>query len=245
MGRTFTSGRSATLPTGRAEGKAHPANGSSASVRPSAADGPAHDSASPTRIEPRPVAWRGRWCAALPGVDATLGELVAGELARQRTVGGGDGLWPFGRRPSSRTAGRHLSDRSRHGRRSAPGAQGPRRLGARARAADTRWCAGFAARAGQTLNRVALIGSAAPGRLLLCIGLVAVREGGADRDREYDDRDDQVQQRKPKYPTRVGQAQQRDGPDDQSEADRADDQQSRVAGSLRRSEGVEDGIASH
>jgi hypothetical protein len=62
------------------------------------------------------------------------------------------------------------------------------------------------------------------------IGLVTLGEGGADRDRECDDRDDEVQQRKPKYPTRVGQAQQRDGPDYQPEADRANDQQSWVAG---------------
>jgi hypothetical protein len=101
------------------------------------------------------------------------------------------------------------------------------------------------ANAGRTLNRVAFIGFAASGWLPFRIGLVSIGEGGTHRDREYDDRDDEVQQREPKYPTRVRQAQQRDGPDDQPEADRADDQQSWVAGSLRRSEGVEDGIASH
>jgi len=51
------------------------------------------------------------------------------------------------------------------------------------------------------------VGYAALAFLPLRVGLVALREGGADRDRQYDDRDDEVQQRKPKYPTRVRQAQ--------------------------------------
>jgi hypothetical protein len=68
--------------------------------------------------------------------------------------------------------------------------------------------------AGRALNRVALIGFAPSRCVPFCIGLVSLGEGGAHRDREYDDRDDEVQQREPKYPTRVGQAQERDGPDD-------------------------------
>jgi hypothetical protein len=53
---------------------------------------PAHDSPSATRIELGPGASQRRWYSALPGIGATLGELV-----RRRTVDGGDALWSFGR----------------------------------------------------------------------------------------------------------------------------------------------------
>ena len=186
-------------------------------VRASTAGAPAHDSPRPTRIEPAPDA---RQDVAAPRSPAST--------------------------PSSMRSAAGACDCGRYRRRSPPGAQRPQRVRPCARAGDTCPFAGLPAGAGRTLNRVALIGGfAASGRLPFRIGLVTLREGGADRDRKYDDRDDQVQQSEPKYPTRARQAQQRDGPDDQSEADRADDQQSWVAGCLRRSEGVEDGIASH
>jgi hypothetical protein len=53
---------------------------------------PAHDSPNPTRIEPGPGACQRRWCAALTGIGATVGELVS-----RRTVDGVDALWNFGR----------------------------------------------------------------------------------------------------------------------------------------------------
>ena len=65
-------------------------------------------------------------------------------------------------------------------------------------AGDTWPCAGLPANDGRTLNRVALIGFAASACLPFRIRLVSVGEDGADRDREYDDRDDEVQQREPK-----------------------------------------------
>ena len=51
---------------------------------------PAHDSPSATRIEPGLGACQRRWYSALPGIGATLGELV-----RRRTVDGGDAVWTF------------------------------------------------------------------------------------------------------------------------------------------------------
>ena len=75
--------------------------------------------------------------------------------------------------------------------------------------------------------------------------LVDVGQRGEHRAGQDADRDDQVQQRQREHPARVRQAKQQDRCDHQGEADRADDQQGRVAGGLRRSVELEEGIASH